>query len=100
MVNNSITIYHLNDNEEWCCNIYSKASIYKALGILGEKAGIKNSDTLKIRIFTNKDIMLHKDDYIYIGIGDMIPDKAKCFKVKEFADRRIGANPHWRIEAI
>lgn len=98
----TVTIRHFNEeSEEWEKSIWKNATVYKSFGQTGDAAGVKNNSKIKVRIFTTQDISISEGDYIFLGYDeDAEINKAKCEKITEFSDRRVGKNPHWRIGAI
>ena len=86
--NSGVTIYHFSPDNGYVRSFFEKASVFKT------------SDLIKIRIPTRLYTHLACGDYVFLGKSDnIVPQKEKCFMIKEYSDNRRGVNPHWRILA-
>ncbi len=102
-LNNSVTIYHFDDDT----GTYSK-SIYKAYTFETKKhqssssvnsSGEEDKSVLIVRIPTSDTLDIMPGDRVVTGIcNDEIPPKGGFWRVVLTGDRRIGFNPHWRLE--
>lgn len=99
ITNGSITVYHYDeDSGNYELTVYPKASIYSGKRITVRGSGFVNDSFLRIRVPTDKEILISTDDYVYVGVTDAPIDKAACLKVMGYGDNRRGILPHWRIE--
>ncbi len=98
--NGDITVYHYDEETETYIRSYFP-EVFKGYTekLTSEKGGVSSSDIARVRIPTEQDVLIEKNDYVYFGSSDApSPDKDKCLKVMAIRDNRFGVNPHWRLD--
>lgn len=104
--NMRITLYHYDENSgNYTAKHYlshartrCESTSYSVGSHSGGSGSVKEQNSCIVRIPTFAKIDVACGDYVYLGTASGKIDKSKCFKVTGFADNRVGANPHWRIE--
>lgn len=98
--NGDITVYHYDEeNETYRKSYFPEVFKGHTEKLISEKGGIASGNIARVRIPTDEDILIEKNDYVYFGKSDaQTPDKEKCLRVMAIRDNRFGANPHWRID--
>ena len=98
--NKIVTLFHFFESSEEYIKVFSgNASVYCYHRITTDDNGVKNNNTIKIRIPGTKFINVSNGDYICIGFASELI-KEKCHKVIGVSDNRRGMNPHIRIEVV
>lgn len=95
--NDTVTIYHY-DEETWSVIYTGAAHVYLTHGIKTEK-GMSEDSAGIIRIPYEADIPVTFGDKVVFGeCTESTPPRGRSYTIVQFADRRRGVNPHWRIE--
>lgn len=97
--NGDITIYHKDlKTDEYTPTQYRGVNIHHSKSITNSPKGISVDEVCKVRIPTDKNIDVSKEDYVFLGLTSEKIDKSNCLKVFGFADNRRGTLKHWRLE--
>lgn len=102
--NSAITLYQYNDEaEKYKRVVINSAYIYEETAAKSDNnvnsGGRADSSALKIRIPTNSDYKIKIGDRVVVGkCAQASPPRDMYYRVMKIFDRRIGKNPHWRLE--
>lgn len=94
-----ITLYHYDeDAEAWTICYTGRAHIYLVHAVKVGKDMAK-ADTSVVRIPTIEELTINAGDKIVLGITDApSPPPDGVLTITGWRDRRIGTQPHWRID--
>lgn len=100
--NATVTLYRYNEEtDSYARKIFRGVSVHaRTKTQFSDRGdGFVDASACTVRIETDRALGISTDDYVFVGVGGAVPDKARCFKVMSFVDNRRGAAlGHWRIE--
>ena len=102
--NSAITLYQYSDEaEKYQRTVINSAYIYEETAAKSDSnvngGGRADSSAIKIRIPTNSDYKIKIGDRVVVGIcAQTSPPRDTYYRIMKIFDRRVGKNPHWRLE--